>query len=111
MNSLNKYTGINTENTENAEEGNSVNSVFPVFNPSYDADGNATLVQTSTGAWSITYNGENRPVRFENAETQTVVECAYDSQGRRFEKKSNRRGNGYLAPPLHLSRIPANRGA
>ena len=87
MNSLNKYTGINTENTENAEEGNSVNSVFSVFNPSYDADGNATLVQTSTGAWSITYNGENRPVRFENAATQTVVDCAYDSQGRRFEKK------------------------
>ncbi|MGN0883956.1 MAG: RHS repeat domain-containing protein, partial [Candidatus Spyradosoma sp.] len=31
--------------------------------------------------------GENRPIRFENAATQTVVECAYDSQGRRFEKK------------------------
>ncbi len=53
----------------------------------YDADGNATQVLTSTGTWSITYNGENRPVRFENAETQTVVECGYDSQGRRFEKK------------------------
>ena len=37
----------------------------------YDADGNMTSVQTSTGTWSITYNGENRPVRFENAETQT----------------------------------------
>ena len=49
-----------------------------VFNPTYDADGNATSVQTSTGAWSITHNGENRPVRFESAETQTVVECGYD---------------------------------
>ena len=37
----------------------------------YDADGNVTQVQTSTGTRSITYNAENRPVRFENAETQT----------------------------------------
>ena len=86
-NPLNQYTEINTENTENAEEGNSVDSVFSVFNPSYDEDGNVTQVQTSTGTWTIEYNAENRPVRFENAETQTVVECAYDSQGRRFEKK------------------------
>ncbi|MBQ9758597.1 MAG: hypothetical protein IJW12_02345 [Opitutales bacterium] len=48
---------------------------------------NTTLVQTSTGTWTITYNAENRPIRFENAGTQTVVECVYDSQGRRFEKK------------------------
>ena len=39
------------------------------------------------GTWNITYNAENRPVRFENAATHTVVECGYDSQGRRFEKK------------------------
>ena len=54
---------------------------------SYDADRNATLVKTTTGTWSISYNGENCPVRFENAGTQTVVECGYDSLGRRFEKK------------------------
>ena len=53
----------------------------------YDADGNATQIETSTGTWNITYNAENRPIRFENAATQTVVECGYDSQGRRFEKK------------------------
>ncbi len=57
------------------------------FTPTYDADGNATLIKTTTGTWQITYNGENRPVRFENAGTQTVVECGYDSLGRRFEKK------------------------
>ena len=60
---------------------------FLPFVPTYDADGNATLIQTSTGTWTIAYNAENRPVRFENAGTQTVVECGYDSQGRRFEKK------------------------
>ena len=73
-NNLNQYTAISL--------GEAVSSPLQ-----YDADGNVTQVQTSTGTWSITYNGENRPVRFENAETQTVVECAYDSQGRRFEKK------------------------
>ena len=57
------------------------------FNSTYDADGNATVIQTVTGTWQISYNAENRPVRFENAGTQTVVECGYDSQGRRFEKK------------------------
>ncbi len=57
------------------------------FTPTYDADGNATLVKTATGTWSVSCNGENRPVRFENAGTQTVVECGYDSLGRRVEKK------------------------
>ena len=60
-----------------------------IFNLKFgnDADGNATLIKTATGTWSVSCNGENRPVRFENAGTQTVVECGYDSLGRRFEKK------------------------
>ena len=84
-NFLSQYTEICSAepNQQTAEPSNQPSSL----QLSYDADGNATQVQTSTGTWSITYNGENRPVRFENAETQTVVECAYDSQGRRFEKK------------------------
>ncbi|MCR5183976.1 MAG: RHS repeat-associated core domain-containing protein [Opitutales bacterium] len=57
------------------------------FTPIHDADGNAILVRTSTGVWQISYNAENRPVRFENVTTQTIITCAYDSQGRRFEKK------------------------
>ena len=73
-NNLNQYTEISLGEA----------SASPL---QYDADGNVTLVQTSTGTWTITYNAENRPVRFENAGTQTVVECRYDSQGRRFEKK------------------------
>ena len=52
-----------------------------------NADGNATRVRTATGTWQIAYNGANRPVRFENAETQTVVDCGYDSLGRRYFKK------------------------
>lgn len=33
--------------------------------PQYDADGNQTLIKTSTSVWSVTYNAENRPVRWE----------------------------------------------
>ena len=42
------------------------------FVPAYDADGNATLIKTATGTWSVSCNGENRPVRFENAGTEIL---------------------------------------
>ena len=73
-NALNQYDSVTRE------ESTSVSL-------QYDADGNATQIETSTGTWAVEYNAENRPVRFENAATRTVVECGYDSQGRRFEKK------------------------
>ena len=73
-NNLNQYASIG-ENEGNA------------FVPGYDADGNATSIQTSTGTWSVEYNGANRPVRFRNEESDTTIECGYDSQGRRCFKK------------------------
>ena len=57
------------------------------FTPTFDADGNQTLVKTSTGIWSVTYDAENRPVSFSNTVTNTVIECAYDHMGRRATKK------------------------
>ena len=57
------------------------------FTPTFDADGNQTLVKTTTGIWSITYDAENRPVYFTNAETNTAIECSYDHMGRRATKK------------------------
>ena len=71
---LNRYAGIAGNGGE-------------AFTPQYDADGNQTLVKTSTGIWTVTYNAENRPVKFESEDGGTTVECAYDSMGRRFEKK------------------------
>ena len=73
-NNLNQYASIG-ENEENA------------FVPGYDAAGNATSIQTSTGTWTIACNGANRPVRFRNEESDTTIECGYDSQGRRCFKK------------------------
>ena len=58
-----------------------------VFEPVHDADGNQTLIRTSTGIWQVAYNAENRPVRFVNESAKTVVECTYDYMGRRHTRK------------------------
>lgn len=60
--------------TETTYSANALNQYSAVgdFVPEYDADGNATLVKTATGTWTISYNGENRPVRFGCAGTQTL---------------------------------------
>ena len=71
---LNQYTAI-----ERGEES--------VFEPVHDADGNQTLIRTSTGIWQVAYDAENRPVRFVNESTNTVVECTYDYMGRRHTRK------------------------
>ncbi len=71
---LNQYTAIGR-----GEEAS--------FEPVYDADGNQTLIRTSTGIWQVTYNAENRPVRFVNESAKTVVECTYDYMGRQHTRK------------------------
>ena len=65
------------------------------FVPQYDFDGDQTLIKTATGIWSVTYNGENRPIRWElvtansntsNSNTQTLLQMSYDRMGRRVTK-------------------------
>lgn len=76
-NNLNQYASI----AENEEEP---------FVPTYDGDGNQTLVKTLTGIWTIAYNALNRPVRFtRTAEdgTVTTITADYDFMGRRVFKK------------------------
>ena len=73
-NALNQYTAI-------AENG------ATAFVPQFDADGNQTHIKTETGIWEAVYNAENRPVTFTNSESNIVVECAYDSMGRRCFKQ------------------------
>jgi RHS repeat-associated protein len=73
---LNQYTSIQSASSAQSADN---------FLPEFDADGNQTLIKTTTGIWHVTYNAENRPVLFSN-ET-TVVEMAYDYMGRRFEYK------------------------
>ena len=73
-NALNQYTSIQEKDDT-------------AFVPSFDTDGNQTLVKTSTGIWSVQYNAENRPVCFTSADNSTIIECVYDTQGRRATKK------------------------
>ena len=76
-NALNQYTRI-VEDDES------------LFLPEFDADGNQTRVQTSTGSWAISYNNENRPTDFTAQDAEgnfTTVHCSYDYMGRRSYKK------------------------
>ena len=59
-------------------------SVVDDFTPEYDDDGNQILIKTSTGVWSVSYNGENRPTHWTNGETTVVM--GYDHLGRRVAK-------------------------
>ncbi len=103
-----EYAYDNIGNRQQASEGNDV-TVYDAnalnqhtaiskngavaFVPQFDADGNQTLIKTDAGIWSAIYNAENRPICFLNEASGTVVECAYDSQGRRAFKKVSINGN------------------
>ena len=71
-NNLNQYTAIDD------------------FTPQYDADGNQTLIKTPTGIWSVTYNAENRPIRWTRGDT--IVTMTFDRLGRRVDYKETRAG-------------------
>jgi RHS repeat-associated protein len=69
------------------------------FTPQFDDDGNQTLIKTATGIWSVTYNGENRPVLWENVSTNSttpnsstpsLISMSYDRMGRRVTKNNQR---------------------
>ena len=95
-NALNQYTGIQ-------EGAPGDETTAPPFVPTYDADGNQTTVKTSTGIWQVSYNAENRPVQFDNADSPIIVTCSYDSMGRRCEKKVEENGT-VLSHKLYLYR-------
>ena len=67
-NNLNQYTAIDD------------------FAPQYDADGNQTLIKTETGIWSVVYNAENRPIRWQSGDT--VITMSFDRIGRRLEMRT-----------------------
>jgi RHS repeat-associated protein len=88
-NQLNQYTEIS----------DSALSASPceTFTPQFDDDGNQTLVKTATGIWSVTYNGENRPILWTlvnsstpNSSTPPLISMSYDRMGRRVTKNNQR---------------------
>ena len=56
--------------------------------------GNQTLIKTETGIWSVTYNAENRPIRWESGDT--VITMAFDRMGRRVEMRTVKDGEETL---------------
>ena len=67
------------------------------FSPHFDDDGNQTLIKTSTGIWSVTYNGENRPIHWQcqQSNNQTItnnqtISMSFDRMGRRVTKNGQR---------------------
>ena len=86
------------------------------FAPQYDDDGNQTLIKTETGIWSVVYNAENRPIRWQSGDT--VITMAFDRMGRRTfykEMEGNRQithtvflYDGYLCIQQLFSNSPWN---
>ena len=84
-NNLNQYTDMTSQTSQTSQ----------TFQTSFDADGNQTLVKTSIGIWSVTYNGENRPILW--AQGTNTISMTYDRMGRRVTKNDQRFVyNGYL---------------
>ena len=73
-NNLNQYTLVGRGDPTAPEEE---------FTPQFDDDGNQTLIKTATGIWSVTYNGENRPVLWTCGTTNITMK--FDRMGRRVE--------------------------
>ena len=78
-NNLNQYTAVDD------------------FTPQFDDDGNQTLIKTATGIWSVTYNGENRPILWgclqSNNQAVTndqTISMSFDRMGRRVAKNTQR---------------------
>ncbi|MFR9535070.1 MAG: RHS repeat-associated core domain-containing protein, partial [Rikenellaceae bacterium] len=83
---------IADEITYDANELNQYTTISD-FTPEFDLDGNQTKLQTSTGIWNVSYNAANRPTIFTSEDGNTVIECSYDSVGRRVTKKVTTNGS------------------
>ena len=83
-NNLNQYTSISNSAASALSAGE--------FIPHFDDDGNQTLIKTATGIWSVTYNGENRPVQWTliNSSTPSLISMSFDRMGRRVMKNDLR---------------------
>ncbi len=75
----------------NLNQYSSITDAVDTFVPQFDADGNETLIRTSTGVWQVEYNGENRPVRWTRG--NTVVTMDFDLMGRRTFYRETENGD------------------
>lgn len=78
-----------TPTTYAANSLNQYTAVSDLTAPAYDADGNMTTMPATAGAWTLTWNAENRLVRAENVGGGSTrrLDFTYDYLGRRVEKR------------------------
>ncbi|MFO7821024.1 MAG: RHS repeat-associated core domain-containing protein [Lentisphaeria bacterium] len=67
-----------------ANQLNQYEQISTLTDPVHDADGNMTLMPSSSGDWTLTWNAENRLVAAEDVDTK--LEFTYDYMGRRIQK-------------------------
>ncbi len=89
----NRQTSTNDGNPTVTYTPNALNqytAITGLTNPAYDLDGNMTLMPSSAGDWTLTWDGENRLVRAEHivgapASSRALV-FVYDYMSRRIAK-------------------------
>lgn len=85
-NYVTKETGTAVATAYDRNQLNQYTSLTGQSDPIYDDDGNMTLMPTSNGEWTLTWNGENRLVAAESSSAR--LESAYDYLGRRVRKRT-----------------------
>ena len=86
-NNLNQYTAIDDFVPQYDDDG--------IHAPtSMSEEGNQTLIKTETGIWSVVYNAENRPIRWQSGDT--VITMSFDRMGRRVEMRTVKDGEETL---------------
>jgi len=80
------FTESGAQTTYTANNLNQYEQISTLTDPVHDDDGNMTLMPSSSGDWTLEWNGENRLVVAESADTKLTF--TYDYQGRRVEKKT-----------------------
>jgi len=85
-NSTTKETGTAVTTTYTANQLNQYTVLTSQTNPTYDDDGNMTLMPDAAGDWTLSWDGENRLVRAESSTAK--LDFLYDEIGRRVQKKA-----------------------
>ena len=82
--SVTKETGTPVTTGYTSSQLNQYTAITGRTDPTYDDDGNMTLLPAAAGDWTLAWDGENRLVSAESSSAR--LEFLYDYMGRRVEK-------------------------
>jgi YD repeat-containing protein len=95
--SVTKETGTTITTTYTTSQLNQYTAITSRTNPTYDEDGNMTLLPDATGDWTLSWNGENRLIAAESSSAKP--ELKYDYMGRRVERNTHAGTTGNWTGP------------